>query len=151
MTVEKWVKAAEKESKTEEVVKAVEAEEPIEVKTESKRIRRYSDEFKQQVVARAAEIGLSKAAAEFDVTINSIRKWKMSIQNIADEVESVENTTAAVEIPVEEDTIETTKTEKLIKRMTTQSMETENAVLKAENAVLKEQVEKLRKAIAELM
>ena len=39
----------------------------------------------------------------------------------------------------------------MIKRMTTQSMETENAVLKAENAVLKEQVEKLRKAILELM
>ena len=154
MTVEKWVKAAEKESKAGEVVKAVEAEEPIEVKAESagdKRTRRYSDEFKQQVVTRAAEIGLSKAAAEFDVTINSLRKWRMNFKDIADDVESVENTTAAVEIPVEDDKVETTKTEKLIKRMSTQSMETENAVLKAENAALKEQVEKLRKAMLELM
>ena len=54
--------------------------------------------------------------------------------------------------PVEEtEKLGTTKTEKLIKHMTTQSVETENAVLKAENAALKEQVEKLKKAIAELM
>ncbi len=167
VTVEKWVKEAGKESKADEVTVT---EESTERKTgsENKRGKRYSDEFKRQAVARAAEIGLSKAAAEFDVTVSSILKWRMNIVNTVDvakdadetgkaaeisvdDVKSVEETGAAVEIPVEDDKEETTKTETLIKRMTVQSIEVENAVLKAENAALEEQVEKLRKALSELM
>ena len=75
--------------------------------SDNKRTRRYSDEFKQQVVTRAAEIGLSKAAAEFDVSVESVRKWRMIFKDIVGDVKRVEDTIVAGK-PIDEGIVEDT-------------------------------------------
>ncbi len=79
------------------------AAEPVEGKKKGR--SKYSDEFKAEVVKRAEETSTAKAAAEYNVSVGSIRLWKMK----AEEAEiPVDNVTTETEAPVEENEMDST-------------------------------------------
>lgn len=59
---------------------------------------RYNDEFKAEVLARTEEIGISKAAREYNVAPGSIRIWKRNADKVEKKTETSLETTIAEEL-----------------------------------------------------
>ena len=100
--VEDWVakvNAEAKEPVTEKTVSEPE-EEKIEV-MKAKRNSKYSDEFKQKVLARADEIDARSAADEFNVPLNTIKYWKRK-EKIEKEETAHKTVVKSTETPVPE-------------------------------------------------
>ena len=62
---------------------------------------RYTDELKAEILVRAAEIGIRKAAKEYNVSNESVRLWKKKAENQTTSDISAEET-AADSTPVDE-------------------------------------------------
>ena len=119
---------------------------------EMKNKQTYSEEQKQEILARADKIGIHKAAKEFGLTWQMVTSWNKQrnagISLAQDKVKSTyESKRATSRSSVNSDNVES---ESPIATNNSR-LELENAVLKERAAALALQVERLKKAVTELI
>ena len=104
--------------------------------------KRYSVEEKAKALRLCDEIGLSKASKQIGISVNSLYKWRMGVQN------EIPTVAAAAEIPIEEPVAEENVSK--ISPHTNYARENENEELirlQLENTMLKAKMTALKNAL----